>query len=182
MMEVDSEAIDYLMTLFGDSEDPVNVYLAHCLYNNSREEYRLAFKLYLFPNPAKLLVRMQESIDPTVRYFYWKLNADHILMYLAIWYDVGHDGLEAPDPYDKFMFKDYDAYLTLCEDYYRTAAHLHKKLYPNHEGRAVGKVLWSLGTNTLLYVTRLRLLRKEYMLFLNEYENEDFGRFVEGIE
>lgn len=178
MMEVDNQAIDYLLGLLGEKEDSANIYLAHLLFSNSRDAYRNDCKNCLYPNPSDFVQVMQEATDPSIRYFLWKVNADHILIHLAIWYDVG---VESPPPYDRFHFRDPDAYMQLCADYYRTAAHLHGKLYVDADARTVGKVLWALGSELGMYITRLRLARKNYLLFLNEYEDEDFGRFVEGL-
>src|SRR3989338_7626973 len=72
----------------GEFDEDVNIYLAHLLFAASLPDYQGAVQRYLSTNVSEMANLMEKNDDRIVRYFIYKVNADHLMVHLGIFQDL----------------------------------------------------------------------------------------------
>lgn len=151
-------------------DEDVNVYLAHLLFAVSLPEYHDMAEPYLSMDTSDILRWVRATEDRTIRYFIFKVNADHLLMHTAIFDSLGNKNL-------KKIFRRSDRhYQEVAKLYYEQAAAYHKRIYRRKTG--VGEVLVKLGTYFECYQNVLVHVRRQYFHFVNSFRDQAFDQFV----
>ncbi|MCM8774933.1 MAG: hypothetical protein NC930_01045 [Candidatus Omnitrophica bacterium] len=155
-------------------DEDVNIYLAHLLFAVSLPEYHEMAEPYLSNETSDILRWVRATEDRTIRYFIFKVNADHILVDSAI-FDNLNRGLG--DKIFKYSEKHYQEVGKL---YYDQAAAYHKRIYRKKTG--VGEVLEKLAHYFENYQRMLKEVRREYFQFLNSFRDQAFHYFLKEIQ
>lgn len=152
-------------------DEDVNVYLAHLLFAVSLPEYHEMAEPYLSLESSDILRWVRATEDRTIRYFIFKVNADHILVHTAIFEDLAHR-------HQHKIFKRSDRhYYELAKLYYDQAAAYHKRIYRKTTG--VGEVLEKISQYFEAYQKLLKHVRREYFHFVNSFRDQAFHHFME---
>lgn len=154
-----------------ESDEDVNVYLAHLLFAIALPEYHELAEPYLSTESSDVLRWVQATDDRTIRYFIFKVNADHLLVHLSIFED-----LETKPRHGIFQ-RSQKHFAELGRLYYEQAASYHNRIYRKRTG--VGDVLEKLSRNFDLYWNLLRTVRRDYFNFVTRFRDQVFDRFME---
>ncbi|MDP3919774.1 MAG: hypothetical protein Q8R76_03090 [Candidatus Omnitrophota bacterium] len=154
-------------------DEDVNIYLAHLLFAVSLPEYHEMAEPYLSTESSDILRWVRATEDRTVRYFIFKVNADHLLVHSAVFND-----LEKRKPH-KFFRKNHKHYRELAKLYYDQATAYHRKIYRKRTG--VGEVLGKLSHYYQWYQEILKQVRREYFHFVNRFRDEAFDHFMDQV-
>ena len=150
-------------------DEDVNIYLAHLLFAVATPRYQELAARYRCGNASDLMTLLQETRDPYVKYFIYKVNADHLLV-------------------DQGIFRTEDVHLSAlirrsethhaktAQSYYEQAREFNRRIYKRET--AVGEVLRKLAKDFLFYRDILRHVRRDYFTFINHFEDTEFKRFV----
>ncbi|MDA9101123.1 hypothetical protein N9K06_00455 [Omnitrophica bacterium] len=155
-------------------DEDVNVYLAHLLFAMSLPEYHEMAEPYLSMNSSDILKWVRATEDRTIRYFIFKVNADHILVHSAIFGDLEKNERR---PIFKRSAKHYKE---LAKLYYDQAAAYHKRIYRRKTG--VGDVLQKLSQYFDPYQNLLKVVRRDYFDFVNSFRDQVFDHFKNELE
>ncbi len=151
-------------------DEDVNVYLAHLLFAVSLPEYHEMASPYLSRESSDILKWVNGTEDHTIRYFIFKVNADHLLIHSAIFDDLVSRSRQ------KFFKVSRNHYRELAKLYYDQAAAYHKRIYRKKTG--VGDVLEKLSHYYEVYQDLLKHVRREYFSFVNGFKDQVFGYFT----
>lgn len=151
-------------------DEDVNIYLAHLLFAISLPEYHEMADPYLSMESSDVLNKVRETEDRTIRYFIFKVNADHMMVHTAIFND-----LSAKHPY-RFFNRPAKHYRELAKLYYDQAAAYHRRIYRKQTG--VGDVLEKLSRYFEYYQNVLKIARREYFNFINGFRDQVFLEFL----
>jgi hypothetical protein len=164
------EETDFPSNYYTYDED-VNVYLAHLLFAVSLPEYHEMAEPYLSMDTSDILRWVRATEDRTIRYFIFKVNADHLLMHTAVFEDLnGRKNL-------KKIFQRTDKhYQEVAKLYYEQAAAYHKRIYRKKTG--VGEVLIKLSHYFDSYQNVLQHVRRQYFHFVNSFRDQAFNQFM----
>lgn len=165
-------ASDFPSNFYTYDED-VNVYLAHLLFAVSLPEYHEMAEPYLSTESSDILRWVRATEDRTIRYFIFKVNADHILVHTAIFEDL----MKRDRP--KLFRSSERHYRELAKLYYDQAAAYHKRIYRKTTG--VGEVLEKISHYFECYQQLLKIVRREYFHFVNSFRDQAFHHFTEQI-
>ena len=152
-------------------DEDVNVYLAHLLFAISLPEYHEMAEPYLSMDTSDILRWVRSTEDRTIRYFIFKVNADHILMHTAIF-----DDLIGGKPHRKIFKRSGRHFRELAQLYYDQAAVYHNRIYRKKTG--VGDVLEKLSRYFDSYQALLKEVRREYFDFVTSYRDQAFIHFM----
>lgn len=155
-------------------DEDVNVYLAHLLFAVSLPEYHEMAEPYLSTDTSDILRWVRATEDRTIRYFIFKVNADHLLMHTAVFDDL--QGKRSK----KFFKKTDKHYQEIAKLYYEQAAAYHKRIYRKKTG--VGDVLTKLAHYFECYQDVLMQIRRDYFHFVNSFRDNAFDQFVGEIK
>ncbi|MBI4394744.1 MAG: hypothetical protein HY583_00960 [Candidatus Omnitrophica bacterium] len=152
-------------------DEDVNIYLAHLLFAASLPDYQGAIQRYLGTNVSEMAELMEKNDDRIVRYFIYKVNADHLLVHLGIFTDLEnvHHGFG----------KSESQFSSMAQNYYKQAASYNRRIYRRQT--AIGSVLEKLAQSFERYKTILRFARKEFFHFSNQFHDESFKQFCAEI-
>ncbi len=150
-------------------DEDVNVYMAHLLFAVSLPEYHDMAEPYLSLDTSDIVNWVKGTEDKTIRYFIFKVNADHILIHTAIFDDLENKK-------QKFFKKSQKHYRELAQLYYDQAALYHSRIYRKKTG--VGEVLEKLSRYFDNYQDLLRKVRRDYFGFVNNFRDQAFTQFV----
>ena len=151
-------------------DEDVNVYLAHLLFAVALPEYHEMAEPYLSMETSDILKWVRATEDRTIRYFIFKVNADHILIHTAIFEDLAQKSSQ------KFFKRSGKHYRELAQLYYDQAALYHNKIYRKKTG--VGDVLEKLAHYFDAYQGLLKLVRREYFSFVTGFRDHAFHHFM----
>jgi len=151
-------------------DEDVNVYMAHLLFAVSLPEYHEMAEPYLSPNTSEVLRWVRATEDRTIRYFIFKVNADHILIHTAVFDDLAQKDRR------KFFNRSGRHFHEVAKLYYDQAAAYHKRIYRKKTG--VGDVLTKLAQNFDQYQEVLRRVRRDYFSFVNSFRDQAFKHFM----
>jgi hypothetical protein len=150
-----------------DSDEDVNIYLAHLLFAASLPDYQKAIKRYLSSNVSEMAELVEENDDRIVRYFIYKVNADHLLVHLGIFQDL--------ESASGSFAKSERQYASMGQNYYKQAAEFNQRIYRRQT--AIGSVLEKLSLGFAKYQKVLRFARKEFFHFSNNFRDDKFLEF-----
>ncbi len=154
-------------------DEDVNVYLAHLLFAVSLPEYHEMAEPYLSTDTSDIVRWVKGTEDRTIRYFIFKVNADHILIHSAIFEDLGGNK-------GKFFKKSGKHFKELAQLYYDQAAIYHNRIYRKKTG--VGEVLEKLSRYYDSYQGLLRTVRREYFNFVTNFKDQAFSHFMKDLQ
>ena len=152
-------------------DENVNIYLAHLLFAASLPDYQEAVRRYLSTNVSEMTELVEKNDDRIVRYFIYKVNADHLMVHLGVF-----NNLET----GRHLFgKSEKQYASMARDYYRQAADYNRRIYRRQT--AIGSVLEKLAHGFDRYQTILHVARKEFFHFSNRFRDEPFQQFCDDV-
>jgi hypothetical protein len=154
-----------------DSDEDVNIYLAHLLFAASLPDYQTAIKRYLSSSVSEMAELLEENDDRIVRYFIYKVNADHLLVHLGIFHDL-------ENAQNKFQ-KSEQQYASMAQNYYQQAAEYNQRIYRRET--AIGSVLEKLSHRFSWYQEVLHIARKEFFHFSNRFRDQEFLDFCDKL-
>ncbi|OGW81111.1 MAG: hypothetical protein A3G33_10240 [Omnitrophica bacterium RIFCSPLOWO2_12_FULL_44_17] len=154
-------------------DEDVNIYLAHLLFAASLPDYQEAVKRYVSLNISDVTDLVDRSDDRVIRYFIYKVNADHLLVHLGIFND-----LEASA--NHFYCKSEHQYASMAQAYYEQAAQYHRRIYRRQT--AIGSVLGKLAKSFGCYKEILHNIRKDFFHFSNEFQDMAFTKFCDDLK
>lgn len=152
-------------------DEDVNIYLAHLLFAIALPEYHELAEPYLSEESSDILRWVKATEDRTIRYFIFKVNADHLLVHLAIF-----DDLLGNSAGRKIFQRSEKHFSELAKLYYDQASHYHLRIYRRKTG--VGEVLHKLSRYFDVYLELLRLIRRDYLHFITRFRDQAFDRFI----
>ena len=155
-------------------DEDVNVYLAHLLFAVSLPEYHEMSEPYLSMDTSDIIKWVRGTEDKTIRYFIFKVNADHILLHTAIFED-----LEKKSP-NKIFKKSARHYRELAQLYYDQAAIYHNRIYRKKTG--LGDVLDKLSRYFDAYQGMLKTVRRDYFDFVTNFKDQAFRSFMKQLD
>ncbi len=155
-------------------DEDVNIYLAHLLFAVSLPEYHEMAEPYLSLETSDVLRWVRATEDRTLRYFIFKVNADHFLIHTSVFED-----LPVHSPH-KIFKRSEKYYREVAKLYYDQAAAYHKRIYRKKTG--VGEVLEKLSRYYDSYQQILVEMRREYFCFLNSFRDQAFRQFMKEIK
>ena len=155
-------------------DEDVNVYLAHLLFAIALPEYHELAQPYLSTKSSDVLRWVKSTEDRTIRYFIFKVNADYLLVHLAVFEDLG----EAANW--RKIFRPTERHFTeLAKLYYEQASNYHTRIYRRKTG--VGDVLHKLSRHFDVYSDLLRTVRRDYLHFVTRFRDQAFDRFIQEL-
>jgi hypothetical protein len=153
-------------------DEDVNIYLAHLLFAASLPDYQEAVRRYLSTNVSEMTELVEKNDDRIVRYFIYKVNADHLMIHLGVFHD-----LEA----SRHLFaKSEKQYVSMARDYYSQAADYNRRIYRRQT--AIGSVLEKLAYDFNRYQAVLHFARKEFFHFASRFRDESFQKFCDDVK
>ncbi|MBU3760069.1 MAG: hypothetical protein FGM27_09125 [Candidatus Omnitrophica bacterium] len=151
-------------------DEDVNVYLAHLLFAVSLPEYHEMAEPYLSTETSDVLRWVRATEDKTIRYFIFKVNADHLLMHTAVFDDLNRKVRK------KIFSRPPRHHQEVAKLYYEQAATYHKRIYRKRTG--VGDVLGKLAQYFDQYQEVLKRVRREYFHFVTSFKDQAFNQFL----
>ena len=155
-------------------DEDVNVYLAHLLFAVSLPEYHEMAEPYLSLDTSDILRWVRATEDRTIRYFIFKVNADHILVHTAIFDDI------AGKQDKKLLRRSQKHFQELAQLYYDQAAQYHQRIYRKQTG--VGEVLQKMARYFEAYQNLLKHVRRDYFCFMNSFRDQVFNHFMKEMK
>jgi len=162
-----------IKSLIDEFDEDVNVYLAHLLFAIALPEYHELAEPYLSNESSDVLQWVQSTADRTIRYFIFKVNADHLLVRMAIFDDL------AAMPRHGVFQRSEKHYMELGKLYYEQASNYHSRIYRKRTG--VGDVLLKLARYFDIYSGLLRTVRRDYLHFVTRFRDRVFDRFMQEL-
>ncbi len=155
-------------------DEDVNIYLAHLLFAMSLPEYHEMSEPYLSMETSDVLQMVRQTDDRTIRYFIFKVNADHMMVHTAVFDDLGKK-----NPF-KFFARPSQHFQSLAKLYYDQAAAYHRRIYRKQTG--IGEVLEKLSRYFDQYQNVLRIARRDYFNFINHFRDQAFSQLMNEIK
>lgn len=155
-------------------DEDVNIYLAHLLFAISLPEYHDMADPFLSSDTHEVFEWVRETDDPMLRYFIFKVNADHLLV---------HSTIFNPDPKlaKRFSLKN-DVKEETNEErlaaifYYNQASRCHAGVYDKRTG--VGEVLGKIAGQFDVYRHILTHVKENYFKFIESFREQAFQHFL----
>ena len=155
-------------------DEDVNIYLAHLLFAISIPEYHDMADPFLSRNSQEVFEWVRETEDPMLRYFIFKVNADHLLVQSTIFnpdstlakrFSLKHESKEA---------KSEERLAAIL--YYNQASRCHSGVYDKKTG--VGEVLGKLASQFDVYRNVLSGVKDDYFKFIECFREQAFQHFL----
>lgn len=156
-----------------ETDEDVNIYLAHLLFAIALPEYHELAEPYLSTESSDVLRWVQSTEDRTIRYFIFKVNADHLLIHLAVFGDLSSEARQG------FFRRSEKHFVELGRLYYEQASSYHERIYRKKTG--VGDVLHKLARHFDLYSELLQIVRRDYFHFVTRFRDQAFDRFLKEL-
>jgi len=151
-------------------DEDVNVYLAHLMFAIALPEYHEMADPYLSKRSSDIMEWVKSTEDRTVRYFIYKVNADHVLMHTTLFHDLNKVG-------GKTLFKSPDEYYQeQAALYYSEAAKYHQQM--NRKKTGIANVLEKVAADFKYYQRILELVREDYFTFVTTFREKHFNHFL----
>lgn len=155
-------------------DEDVNIYLAHLLFAISLPEYHDMADPFLSANTHDVFEWVRETEDPMLRYFIFKVNADHLLVQSTIFNPDSSLAKRFPlkkDPRNETNEERLAAIL-----YYNQASRCHAGVYDKKTG--VGEVLGKIAGQFDLYRHILTGVKEDYFKFIECFREQAFRHFL----
>lgn len=153
-------------------DEDVNVYIAHLLCSYAMPNYTYVSEQYISVDSEAVHMMVSMAEDDYSRYFIYKVNADNLLLHIALFKDlpaISGVRFKSVTEYESF-FSD------LAKEYYREAAKYNRKV--NKRKTALGDVLLKVVKYFKLYGRAVHAVRKDYYFFYNYFDDGDFQEFA----
>ena len=155
----------------GRFDEDVNIYLAHLLFAASLPDYQNAIRRYISKNVSEITDLIQQNEDRIVRYFIYKVNADHLMIHLGIFKNLENSRHSYGKTEQQFS--------SMAQSFYKQAAIYNRKIYRRET--AVGSVLEKLAGSFEKYQKILQCARNEFFHFSNHFHDEEFQKFCSDV-
>lgn len=153
-------------------DEDVNVYLAHLMFAIALPEYHEMADPYLSKRSSDIMEWVKSTEDRTVRYFIYKVNADHLLMHTTLFHDLNAK--------HKTIFKSPEEYYQeQASLYYSEAAKYHQQM--NRKKTGIANVLEKIATDFKYYQRILDLVREDYFTFVTTFREKHFRSFLNEV-
>ena len=155
-------------------DEDVNIYLAHLLFAISLPEYHDMADPFLSTNAHDVFEWVRETDDPMLRYFIFKVNADHLLVQSTIF----NPGASLAKRFSlKKEVKDEANEERLAAIlYYNQASRCHAGVYDKKTG--VGEVLGKIAGQFDVYRHVLSGVKEDYFKFIECFREQAFRHFL----
>ena len=155
-------------------DEDVNIYLAHLLFAISLPEYHEMADPFLSVNPHEIFEWAREAEDPMLRYFIFKVNADHLLIQSTIFNPDPKLAKRFPSPKDVSDEKTEERLSAIL--YYNQASRCHAGVYDKKTG--VGEVLGKIAGQFDVYRHILAGVKDDYFKFIESSREQAFQHFL----
>jgi hypothetical protein len=155
-------------------DEDVNIYLAHLLFAVSLPEYHDMADPFLSNNTNEVFEWVRETDDPMLRYFIFKVNADHLLVESTIFSPDPKLAKRFPAKKDVPDEKNEDRLSAIL--YYNQASRCHAGLYDKKTG--VGEVLGKIAGQFDTYRQVLAGVKEDYFKFIECFREQAFQHFL----
>ena len=155
-------------------DEDVNIYLAHLLFAVSLPEYHDMADPFLSDNTHEVFEWVRETEDPMLRYFIFKVNADHLLVQSTIFNPDLQLAKRFPLKKNVPDEKNEDRLSAIL--YYNQAARLHAGVYEKKTG--VGEVLSKIAGQFDVYKHVLTGVKEDYFKFIECFREQAFRHFL----
>jgi len=155
-------------------DEDVNVYLAHLMFAIALPEYHEMADPYLSKHSSDIMEWVKSTEDRTVRYFIYKVNADHLLMHTSLFQDLAKTSKR------KAIFGASDEhYQALAAQYYSEAAKYHQQM--NRKKTGIAFVLEKMAGDFKYYQRIIEFVREDYFTFVQTFREKHFNNLVTEI-
>jgi hypothetical protein len=155
-------------------DEDVNIYMAHLLFAVSLPEYHDMADPFLSSNTNDVFEWVRETDDPMLRYFIFKVNADHLLVQSTIFNPDPQLAKRFPLKKDVLNEKNEERLSAIM--YYNQAARFHAGVYDKKTG--VGEVLGKIANQFDVYRHILAGVRDDYFKFIECFREQAFRHFL----
>jgi len=157
------------------SDEDVTIYLAFLLLEASYPAFTERIRHFTSLRNTDVFKMVEDSQDNYFKYLVYKTNADHLLLLLGIFKNLGGDvrGEGA------FFEKSQSAYEGYAKTYYQFASEYDRLLH--RKVTALGIILSKLSHSFSQYQQILLNVREDYLNFLKT-EEENFSRFLKDLD
>ncbi len=155
-------------------DEDVNIYLAHLLFAISLPEYHDMADPFLSTNTNEVFEWVRETDDPMLRYFIFKVNADHLLVQSTIFNPSSSLAKRfsiKKDTREETSEERLSAIL-----YYNQASRCHAGVYDKKTG--VGEVLGKIASQFDVYRHILVSVKEDYFKFIECFREQSFQHFL----
>jgi hypothetical protein len=154
-------------------DEDVNIYLAHLLFAVSLPEYHEMADPFLSADTQEVFEWVRETDDPMLRYFIFKVNADHLLIQSSIFDPDSTLAKRFPPKKDPKDEKSEDRLAAIL--YYNQASRCHAGVYEKKTG--VGEVLGKIAGQFDTYKHVLAGVKEDYFKFIECFREQAFRHF-----
>lgn len=155
-------------------DEDVNIYLAHLLFAISLPEYHDMADPFLSVNTNEVFEWVRETDDPMLRYFIFKVNADHLLVQSTIFNPDAQLAKRFALKKDAPGEKNEERLSAIL--YYNQASRCHAGVYDKKTG--VGEVLGKIAGQFDVYSHILASVREDYFKFIECFRDQAFQHFL----
>lgn len=155
-------------------DEDVNIYLAHLLFAVSLPEYQDMAAPFLSKSPEEIFEWVRETEDSMLRYFIFKVNADHLLVQSTIFSQEFPLARRFSVHKNEKNEKTEERLAAIL--YYNQAAHCHAGVYDKKTG--VGEVLGKIAGQFDVYKQVLMNVKEDYLKFIDCFREQAFQHFV----
>lgn len=155
-----------------DYDEDVNIYLAHLLFAVSTASYQRLASKYVIVYPTDLINLVEGAADNYIKYFVYKINADHLLVDLGVFRDRASKGGEARGREERTR----ESSVETARGYYEQAALYNQRIY--RKKTAIGDVLEKLARHFDRYCSILQVTRKDFFNFVSQFKETGGGELV----
>ena len=161
-----------------EQDEEVNVYLAHLLLflaDPSYQQWAWGYVREYDSSVYDTAVGHVQHEDLVRKYFTYKVNADHLLISLGIFQNLGkiRGGVR------RFYEQQPEIYIGRGKAYYDFAAEFNHQIYRRRT--AVEEVLHKLSFSFQEYLKVLAHMRSSYFDFVERIPGEDFARWLKQL-
>lgn len=155
-------------------DEDVNIYLAHLLFAISLPEYHDMADPFLSTDAHEIFEWVRETDDPMLRYFIFKVNADHLLVQSTIFNPDPQLAKRFPLKKDVPNEKNEEHLSAIL--YYNQASRCHAGVYDKKTG--VGEVLGKIANQFDVYRHILTGVKEDYFKFIECFREQAFQHFL----
>lgn len=156
--------------------DDVNIYLAHLLFAVSTTTYQKLAQKYVSHYASDVAQLIDQSDDNYIKYFTYKINADHLLVHLGVF----QGSIDNMVKKQRILSGSPKQYWELAGQYYAHAARYNQRIY--RKKTAVGDVLEKLSSNFEEHCNLLQATRRDYFHFINHFKDNQFSEFLMSLK
>lgn len=152
-------------TNFSEQDEDVNVYMAHLMACQMTKEYHDMAKPYLTDDPKEVVKWVKETTDNMIRYFVFKVNADHILFNSSVVQNVKYIGA------NKIRYQE------IAKLYYDQAFAYATRLYVRRKSRSVPKSIQKISASYEAYRNIMTAMSDYWHKIDSEQTDSRIGSF-----